>query len=446
MQAAHIALVEDDPVMGQSVMDWLSVKGYRAAWYHNGRSALAALAEARPDALICDIRLPDMNGEEVYRRLAPGLGPTPAIFITGFGEVEQAVRLMRAGAADYVTKPFEIEQLLSRMAALLAPAHGSAGAPAAGEAEAKLGLAPAIVTVERMLRRVASLDSTVLIGGPSGSGKEVAAHLLHEAGSRAPRPFVALNCAAIPVDLVESEVFGHERGAFTGAHARHEGVAERAGDGTLFLDEVGELPLGMQAKLLRLIEQRVFRRVGGERDLPFRARVVAATNADLRQAVAAGQFRDDLYYRLSVIGIEMPPLAARREDIVPLARRFLGRFAAEFGRPLKGFTPLAEDELLAHDFPGHVRELKNRVERAVALAERDRVSVADLFPERGVPARSEDGVVALAASRDAAERRAIVAALEATQGDVTSAARRLDVSRSTLFEKVKRLGIRHPAS
>lgn len=432
--APLVAVIEDDPVMGQSVVDWLAVEGYRTRWFRTGGEAITALPQAGADAIICDIRLPDMSGEEVQRALAPRCGGLPILFVTGFGEVAQAVRLMRAGAADYLTKPFDIEALLGRLEALLAPRwQRSEGLT--------LGAAPAITAVERLLRRAAAVDSTVLITGPSGAGKEVAARLLHAEGSRATEPFVAVNCAALPADLLESEIFGHEKGAFTGAHLRHEGLAGRAGEGTLFLDEVAELPLPLQAKLLRLLQERSFRRLGGERELPFRARIVAATNADPEARVAEGTLREDLFFRLAVIRVEMPPLRARREDILPLARRFLGEFSASLARPMLGFTGLAEEALAAHGFPGNIRELRNRIERAVALGDGPWLGVGDLFPERG-QAAGDERQATLASARDAAERRAILAALAAAGGDVAAAALRLGVSRSTLFEKIRRLGLR----
>ncbi|WP_223880948.1 sigma-54-dependent transcriptional regulator [Roseococcus microcysteis] len=429
-----VALIEDDPVMGQSVADWLAVEGYRTSWFRNGAEAIRALARQAPDAIICDIRLPDMNGEEVHRALVQAGGDAPMLFVTGHGDIAQAVRLMQAGAADYLTKPFDIEALLRRLEALIAPRWQRSEGFALGEA-------PAIQSVERVLRRVAGIDSTVLLTGPSGSGKEVAARLLHAEGPRARLPFVATNCAALPAELLESEIFGHERGAFTHATSRHAGLAEQAGAGTLFLDEVAELSPPLQAKLLRLLQERVFRRLGGERDLPFRARIVAATNADLDAQVAEGRFREDLFFRLAVIRVAMPPLRDRPEDVLPLARRFLGEFAASFARPLRGFTTLAEEALLAHDHPGNVRELRNRVERAAALAEGELVTAADLFPERA-PTRAEAALPTLADARDAAERRVITAALAAAGGDVARAAEALRVSRSTLFEKLRRLGLR----
>lgn len=433
--APLVVLVEDDPVMGQSVVDWLGVRGYRLAWLRTGTEASAAIRSLCPDLVICDIRLPDMSGEDVHAAISKDLTGVPILFVTGYGDVEQAVRLMKAGAADYVTKPFDIELLLERIETLLAPRWQQTDG-------SELGISPAILKVERILRRVAGIDSTVLLSGPSGSGKEVAARFVHRNGPRAERPFVPVNCAAIPSELLESELFGHERGAFTGAHARHIGQVERAGDGTLFLDEVAELPTPMQAKLLRLMQERAFARVGGEQPLRSAARVIAATNADLAERVRRGQFREDLFFRLNVIAVPIPPLAERREDILPLALRFIGEFGARFQREVLGLTAMSQESLLTHDFPGNIRELRNRIERAVALGEGPWLGVADLFPERVNFPQEPDAPMTLAAAREDAERRLIARVLTDTNGDVDSAAARLDVSRSTLFEKIRRLGIR----
>jgi DNA-binding NtrC family response regulator len=430
-----VALVEDDPVMGQSIVDWLEVRGYRTAWLRTGAAALSRLVVLRPDVVVCDIRLPDATGEEIHARVSRDLVGTPFLFITGYGEVDQAVRLMRAGAADYVTKPFDIEALLDRLATLLAPYWQETDG-------AELGAAPAIVSVERILRRVAVIDSTLLLTGPSGSGKEVAARFVHDKGPRAGRPFVAVNCAAIPADLLESELFGHERGAFTGAHSRHLGHLDRAADGTLFLDEVAELPSAMQAKLLRLLQERSYTRVGGEQPLRSLARVIAATNADLPERVRVGRFREDLLFRLNVIAVAVPSLDSRREDIMPLALRFVGEFAVKFQRGVLGFTTAAEEALLAHDYSGNVRELRNRVERAVALGDEPWIDVADLFPERQDAGRERGALRTLAQAREDAERRHITRVLSEVNGDMAVAAERLDVSRSTLFDKIKRLGLR----
>ncbi len=430
-----VALVVDDPIMGQSLVDWLAVGGYRVEWLRTGQDALKRIPHLGADILVFDIRLPDMSGEEIFRSLGSSLSGVPALFITGYGDVEQAVRLMKAGAADYVIKPFEIEPFLERVATLLAPRWKQTDG-------AVLGDSKSIFKVEGLLRRVADIDSTVLLTGPSGSGKEVAARFLHQIGSRQDQPFVAVNCAAIPRELLESEMFGHERGSFTGAHSRHMGYVERAEAGILFLDEVTELPLSIQSKLLRLLQERTFSRVGGTLTLKSNARIVAATNADIQSLVEVGKFRDDLFFRLSVIEVAIPPLTDRRDDIVPLALRFIGEFSERFGRDVKGLTTAAQSEVLSYDFPGNIRELRNRVERAVALSESPWLGVADLFPDRTGPDHEEGSVITLAQARDDAERRRIKSVLTQTSGNVDAAAELLAVSRSTLFEKIKKLGIR----
>ncbi|MGF1650870.1 MAG: sigma-54-dependent transcriptional regulator [Hyphomicrobiaceae bacterium] len=430
-----IALIEDDPVMGQSLVDWLRIEGYRTVWWHNGRDALAGLSRHKPDVLLCDIRLPDMTGEDIIHAAASTLQRTPFLFLTAFGDVGQAVRLMQAGAADYLTKPFDVEMLLQRIEGLIAHRWTLTDGWI-------LGRAPKIIEVEQTLRRAASIDTTVLLTGPSGSGKEVAARFLHSNGPRAKLPFLAVNCAAFPRDLLESELFGHEKGAFTGAHQRHEGIAERVGFGTLLLDEIAEIPTELQAKLLRLLEERMFSRVGGGAALHFKARVVAASNADLITRVAQGRFREDLYFRLAVIVVDLPPLRQRVEDIIPLARRFAAEFAEAFGRNIRGIAPTAEEALSQHAFPGNIRELRNRIERAVALTERDWITSADLFPEVQ-PSFSTDGHrLTLAGARAAAEKRTIENALDEAGGDVEQAADILGVSRSTLFAKIRKLNIR----
>jgi DNA-binding NtrC family response regulator len=428
-----LLLVEDDPVMGGSLADRLDLEGFDVAWVQRADEAQAAVARRRPDLVLCDIRLPDGSGEALFAALRPALGATPVVFMTAFGEIDQAVRLMRTGAADFLTKPFAVGDLLGRIETLLArrPPPDNAGT---------LGAAPAMRAVEATLARAASVDSTVLLTGESGTGKEVAARFLHARSARAAQPFVALNCAAIPESLMERELFGHEKGAFTGAAARAPGYAEQAGDGVLFLDEVMELAPALQAKLLRLIEAREFARLGSARMIPFRARVIAATNADPEARVREGRFREDLLFRLDVIRVAVPPLRARAEDILPLALRFADEFAAAFGREVAGLRPAAEEALLAHDWPGNVRELRNRVERAVALATSTWLDAADLFPE--LPRPLEEVLPTLAGVVEAAERRSIAAALAATGGDVAAAAKRLGVARSTLFEKMRRLGLR----
>ena len=435
VRSAVVAIVDDDPIMGESLVQRLSLEGYGTAWWKAGREAARRLAQQEVDLVLCDIRLPDIDGEQLYRELLPVLGKTPIIFITAFGELEQAVRLMRLGANDYLTKPFDIELLLEKLSSLL---EGSARAEL--QPSEALGCSPAMQRIEAVLRRVKDLDATVLLSGETGVGKEVAARFLHLISNRAERPFISVNCGALPAELVESQLFGHERGAFTGAHVGHRGFVELAADGILFLDEIAELPLVAQAKLLRLLDDRRFYRVGGEKELGFTARVVAATNADLAQRVEAGQFRKDLFYRINVVALRLPPLRDRREEILPLARGFIAEFGKSFDRSVEGLAPEAEAAAVAHAWPGNVRELRNRIERAAAIGAGGLIAATELFPET-VPLASGARPKTLAAARDAAERLRIEAALRETGGQILAAAASLGVSRTTLWEKMRRLGI-----
>lgn len=432
----RIGVIEDDPVMGESLLQRLELEGCNVDWWTKGRDAVTGLRRLEHDLVICDIRLPDMGGETVFQEAVREEDAPPFLFITAYGEIDQAVALMRAGAGDYLTKPFSMDDFLDRVKALLSRRNTPAAqAPA-------LGTSKAMLKVEQLLRRVAGLDSPLLITGETGVGKEVCARFVHQISPLASQPFIAVNCAAIPAALLESELFGHEKGAFTGAHARHCGYAERARGGILFLDEVADMPLPLQAKLLRLLEDRAFYRIGGERPVSFDARLICATNQDLEAAVQHGAFREDLYFRINVIPVHIPALRERVADVVPLLHRFAAEFAAVMGREVKGVSALAEEAALAHDWPGNVRELRNRTERAVALARGPWLAPGDLFPEVGTPQDGKAGEMAtLSEVRDAAELRQIHRALQMTGGHVTKAAELLKVSRTTLWEKMRRLRI-----
>lgn len=428
-----IALVEDDPIMGESLVQRLELEGFSIKWWQSGRDAVAGLASSRFDAVICDIRLPDMGGEHVFDTTRRSAKPPAFLFITGHGDIDQAVRLMRSGATDYVTKPFEIEALLTRLCEIV---------PQAATASGALGPSDPAKALERILARLAPLNSTVLLTGETGTGKEVAARFLHSACPRPSAPFTAVNCAAIASHLLESELFGHERGAFTGATQRHLGFAERSGKGVLFLDEVGELHVELQAKLLRLIEERSFHRVGGERPIPFEGRLVAATNVDLTAAVKAGRFREDLFYRLNVVHVAVPALRDRPLDIIWLLDKFFHEQSAAIRRECRGFDPSAEEAALEHDWPGNIRELRNRVERALALGESQWIMPDDLFPEiaaGGVSPTSD--ARSLEDVRQSAERRHIARILASTGGEIAVASRLLGIGRTTLWEKMRRLGL-----
>ncbi|RWM89736.1 MAG: sigma-54-dependent Fis family transcriptional regulator [Mesorhizobium sp.] len=431
----RIGLVEDDPVMGGSIVLRLELEGWQVTWWQSGRDAISGIEGlcACLDLVICDVRLPDISGEVVFSELANLPNSPPFVFVTGHGEIDQAVRLMRSGAVDFMTKPFAMDEFLQRIDAARRTTHGQ-------PKDYFLGESPAIQHAEDLLRRYAGHDLPVLITGETGCGKEVAARLLHEVSPRRLEPFIAVNCAAIPAELLESEIFGHEKGAFTGAQQRHLGYAERAGKGTLFLDEIGDMPAPLQAKLLRLIEAGSFNRVGGETPCTFDARVVSATHRDLAQRDGRSSFREDLYFRLAVLPVAIPPLRERHEDITWLLDRFLENAATRSNARIRGFSALAEEAALAYPWPGNVRELRNRVERAVALSTSEWIMPGDLFPERtSKPANA--AFAPLADVRDAAERRQIERALDETGGQIAKAAGLLAISRTTLWEKMTRLGV-----
>ncbi|QWG22553.1 sigma-54 dependent transcriptional regulator [Bradyrhizobium sediminis] len=428
-----IGLVEDDQIMGESIVQRLALEGVTVKWWQCGRDAIREIPVSKLEAIVCDIRLPDLNGEDVFRESARSSNVPPFLFITGHGDIDQAVRLMRAGAADYFMKPFELDDFLIRIGELMGPPPAS-GTPV-------LGFAPKMKELERLLTRVAKLNSTVLIAGETGSGKEVAARFLHAMSASDSRPFMAVNCAAIPGDLLESELLGHEKGAFTGASQRHLGYAERAGEGILFLDEIGELRSELQAKLLRLIEDRSFYRVGGERPIPFNGRLVVATNADLPKLVEAGRFREDLYYRINVVSVRIPPLRERQQDIPWLMERFFAESAGRMETSLKGISSLAEEAALSYAWPGNIRELRNRMERAVALGLGQWVMPGDMFPEQSEGMASAMQMGSLEDVRQSAEKRHIIRALLATHGEVGAASKLLGIGRTTLWEKMRRLGL-----
>ena len=431
-ERGRIGIIEDDLVVGGTLAHRLELEGYTPLWWCMGREALEGLRTQRPDLVVCDILLPDMSGKDVFLRALPQLGSKPFLFVTAHAQIEDAVYLMKAGAVDYLEKPYALPDLLDRIARLIKLQPKAAG---------DLGNSEAMRQVEMLLRRVADIDSSLLITGESGVGKEVAAKFVHKISTRADEPFVAVNCGAIPNDLIESQLFGHEKGAFTSAQARHHGYVERARDGILFLDEVGELPMLMQVKLLRLVQERTFTRIGGEAAIKTSARIICATNTDLETAVANGRFRRDLYYRINVIPIAIPPLRDRSDDILPLANRFMREFSEAFHRDVKGFTAEAEQALLSHLWPGNVRQLRNCVERAVALSQAPRIGVEALFPSEAAELRVAP-FPTLAKIRDRAERQHIRAVLADVDNRIEEAAKCLGVPRSTLFDKMRKLDIR----
>jgi len=386
LSASCILVIEDDDVLGPSLVHRLRLEGYAPQLATWAAEALALIGRECFAAVASDVRLPDGDGELLYRRAMAHLADTPILFVTVFGDIGQAVRLVKAGASDYLTKPFDMSALVERLAGLVRRLSGRRDI---GEDAPPILESAALRRIDQQLQRLARTPAPVLLRGESGSGKEVIARRLHAMGGR--DPFVAINYAAIPTDLAKSTLFGHEKGAFTGAPSRHVGYFEEAASGTLFLDEVGELPLALQAKLLRVIQERRFRRVGGTADQPFEARLVTATNADLRARVAGQAFREDLLFQIAVLELGIPPLREQHEDVVALFHAFVARFAAEYGIASPAIAPDVEPMLLAHDWPGNARELRNRVARALALTDDHVVAARDLFPERDLDAQPPAG-------------------------------------------------------
>ena len=421
--------------MGESLQRALHLEGWRALWWRTGRQAVDAMSTLCPDLVLCDIRLPDMGGEEVFRTAnARSLAP-PFIFMTAFGQIDQAVALVRAGAHDYLTKPFDLAILFQKAREILS-------LRVRDDAQGALGVSPSMRRIEALLRRLAPRSLPILLTGETGSGKEVCARFLHQIAPAAAEPFMAVNCAAIPAELLESEVFGHERGAFSGAHQRHLGYAERARGGILFLDEIAAMPPALQSKMLRVLEERSFHRIGGEASISMKARIVCATSEDLSERAHSGLFREDLLYRINAVTVELPPLRKRKEDISWLMSRYFSLFSEQGEVALRGISSLADEAALSHPWRGNVRELRNRVERAVNLATGPWLMPADIFPEVPHALIDEvDPILPLAAVRDAAEKRQIERVLRDTGGHVIEAAKRLEISRTTLWEKMHRYEI-----
>jgi DNA-binding NtrC family response regulator len=423
----QILVIEDDTILGGAIVQRLKLEGFAPVWTQTCAEAIAALKRTRPDFVLSDIVLPDGSGEGLFRKAQPWLGDTPILFATAFGEIDQAVRLVKAGAEDYLTKPYDVDELVGRIRASLSRRrHSPRGATAT-----EFALSPTTEVIAEHLRRAAAADLPVLLTGETGVGKEVAARYLHASSHRSGSPFVAVNCGAIPHELLESQFFGHERGAFTGATQAHVGYFEEAADGTLFLDEIGELDTRLQTALLRVLEDGQFRPVGSRKDRTFGGRIVAATNADLGQLRSERKFRDDLYYRLSVIEILLPPLRGRREEIEPLAQRFLDELSAGDRAP-PSLSDDALQALLRHNWPGNIRELRNRLQRAIVFAKGDMLEVADIFPEMRLVGIEEE---TLADVRKRAEADLIERAIIASHGRIGDAAKQLGISRTTLWKR-----------
>jgi DNA-binding NtrC family response regulator len=455
---ARILVVDDEKLIRWSVGERLQRGGYEVLSAESGEEALAAVASSAPDVMLLDVRLPGIDGLATLERALALHPELSVLMMSAHSTVDVAVEAMKRGAIDFLVKPFPFESLDAAVRRALATARTRRQISAltserrqAGALHGLVGRSPAMESVRSMIARLGASDATtVLIEGESGAGKEVVARCVHFESSRADRPFMQVNCAALPEHLLESELFGHERGSFTDAHVQKRGLFESAEGGTVMLDEIGDLPPSGQAKLLRLLENKTFRRVGGVAELRADVRVVAATNVDLEDRVAQGRFRADLFFRLNVVRIRMPALREHAEDVPLLAAHFVARFNQEMKRSVKGISAAALEVLSAYAWPGNVRELRNVVERAFILhASADEIRPEHLppelrsaaaaqrrAPEKLVPPVQEHGIVL-----EDVEKRLIVEAMERATGNQSKAARLLGISRDTLRYRLKKHAI-----
>ena len=450
---ARILVVDDEQSMREFLSICLGRAGHEVTTVGGGTAAMAAIDAQAFDLVITDLTMPQVGGMDVLRHAMRRDAPPLVLMITAFSTAETAIEALKLGAYDYLNKPFKVDEILVVVSRALERArlgHENRRLReelrGVGTLDHMIGRSVAMQRVFELVRKVAPTRTNVLIRGESGTGKELVARALHNLSDRASRPFVAVNCGAIPENLMESELFGHVKGSFTGATSGRDGVFAAARGGTLFLDEIGELSLAMQVKLLRVLQERRVRPVGGDKEFEVDVRVVAATNRDLEAAIAAGEFRNDLYFRLDVVQVVLPPLRHRVEDVPLLVERFFDRITREFDRPLRGVGPDAMDWFLGHDYPGNVRELENLVERAVALETGDVLSAQHL-PQRRARSRSldelnvSDGNVDLDQAVADLERRLIGDALRQTGGVRKEAARLLHITFRSLRYRLQKLGI-----
>ena len=460
--AVKIMVVEDEVVLCRFLIDFLEGIGYAACGAGSGQEALDLFAEERPSLVLLDIKLPDIDGLEVLRQLKEVDSACKVVVMSSYGDVRTVVKAMKRGAETYLTKPTPLPELQVLIEHLLQePADGG---ELATEMEGVIGRSRAMRQVLDMVRRVASTSATVLIRGESGTGKEVIARAIHQHSPSSSKAFVAIDCTSIPHNLMESELFGHERGAFTDAQTQKKGLMEMADGGTLFLDEIGLMPLDMQSRLLHVLESRQFRRVGGTEEIEVEVRFLAATNEDLEEAVRQGRFREDLYYRLNVVPIELPPLREREDDVLLLANYYLEFYSALHQKGTRRLSDEARAQLRDYAWPGNVRQLKNAVERVVLMSEEEVVGGRDLVLDRRsrrVEATTEATTEATAVgglqvdaegrvsisfppqglSLEAVERQLIQAALEQAGGIVSQAAPLLQMSRDTLRYRIDKYGL-----
>ncbi len=460
---ARVVVIDDEPNMGVVLTKLLRLEGHAVTAFDSAENALTHVAKRGAEVVITDLRMPEMTGEEVLERLRAAGFRGAVIVMTAYGSIESAMRCVKNGAFDYVTKPFDTKALLAtvRRAAQSAPVADRAPTPRAKAPDNELlGESPEMRSVREMIARIAPSESSVLIYGESGTGKELAARAIHRQSARSKGRFIAINCASIPESLIESELFGHEKGSFTGAHEAKTGLVEAASGGTLFLDEIGELPVAMQAKLLRVLQEREISRVGSVHSMPVDIRVIAATNRRLETAVQTGEFREDLYYRLNVIKLKMPPLRERLDDIPIIAEHIIGILRERGGRPRLALHPSFLVKLKRLQWPGNVRELRNFIERVAVLSDSDMITEdvllelavfdSQLTPQPAAghsptsPGASHHPPGQALDYREARERFEvdyIHGVLKSCVGNVTEAARKAGMSRRNFYDKLEKLGI-----
>jgi two-component system response regulator FlrC len=439
MTQSNILVVEDDAALREALCDTLELAGYTVAAVSDGRGALAALASSDTDLVVSDIKMEPMDGQELLRQIREHRPDLPVLLMTAYGTIQQAVEAMRDGASDYLVKPFEAEVLVNLVARYLPQGSGEDGVVAED---------PRTRALLEQAARVADSDATVMITGESGTGKEVLARYIHHNSRRTDGPFVAINCAAIPENMLEATLFGYEKGAFTGAYQSCPGKFEQAQSGTLLLDEISEMDLGLQAKLLRVLQEREVERLGARKTIALDVRVLATSNRVLREEVSAGRFREDLFYRLNVFPVHLPPLRERPGDIVPLAMHLIGKHSRSMGRAMPRLTEAAERSLCAHPWPGNVREMDNLLQRALILQRGEVIDASDLVFEQiegsGVSRPADVGPAATAGEAlgedlKSREQQLIVDALKAERGQRKAAAARLGISERTLRYKLARM-------
>lgn len=449
-----ILVVEDDPGHLAALRTVLKSWGYQAEGVYDGVRAVERAKETPFDLILMDVRMVAMSGIEALRRIKEYNPAIPILIMTAYSSVESAVEAMKAGAYDYLTKPLDFDALKIVMERALEHAQLKAENQALKarlgsvlDLKEIVGKSQPMKELIEMVAMIAPSEATVLITGESGTGKELIARAIHFNSSRKGGPFVVVNCAAITETLLESELFGHERGAFTGADKRREGRFMQADKGTIFLDEIGEMSPAMQAKLLRVVQEREIQRVGSDSTIQVDVRILAATNRDLREEVSSGKFREDLFYRLNVVNLRVPALRERMDDVPLLAQHFLDKYAARNRKRVKGFTPLAMDMLLKYEWPGNVRELENALERAVILVPGEYISERELplgitqpHPGREETAQAAKSIIGVT-SLEELEKQAVLSALEASRGNKSDAARKLGITRRTLYKKLKGYGM-----